>query len=171
MTNEDFKSISEILNAFPDEQSCMKHLGKLRWNGIIVSPFDSNSKVYFCKENRYRCRNTGKYFNAKTNTIFYNSKIQLQKWFIAIWLLTTEKKTISSMKLSEELEITQKSAWYMIKKIKHYFEIPNNSSVKKTSEKTIKQKDKRTKLIEEIEVIEEKDRLQMVEWLKQLKKQ
>jgi transposase-like protein len=163
MLSEDFKSISELKEAFPDEQSCIEHLERLRWNGLIVSPFDPNSKVYHCKQNRYRCRNSRKYFNVKTNTLFYNSKIELQKWFVAIWLITHENRTISSIELSETLEITQKSAWFMIKHIRHYFEFEKKSGEKK------KLKEKKKK-IDEIEVVIEKDRLQLVEWLKQLKK-
>lgn len=163
MLSENFKSISELKEAFPDEQSCIEHLERLRWNGLIVSPFDPNSKVYHCKQNRYRCRNSRKYFNVKTNTLFYNSKIELQKWFVAIWLITHENRTISSIELSETLEITQKSAWFMIKHIRQYFEFEKNSGEKK------KLKEKKKK-IDEIEVVVEKDRLQLVEWLKQLKK-
>jgi transposase-like protein len=64
----------------------------MRWGGIVESPFDSESKVYKCSKNRYKCKNTGKYFNAKTGSMFENSKISLQKWFLAIWLLTSGKK-------------------------------------------------------------------------------
>lgn len=163
MINEDFNSISAILNAFPNEQICLEHLESLRWNGVVISPFDSNSKVYTCQKNRYRCRNTGKYFNVKTNTIFHNSKIELQKWFITIWLLTSENKTITSIELASVLEITQKSAWYMLKNLKTYFQIEKKPKLKSAIPKELKS-------IEEIEVIVEKDKLQMVEWLKQLKK-
>jgi transposase-like protein len=163
MLGEDFKSILELKKAFPDEQSCIEHLEKIRWNGLVISPFDPNSKVYHCKQNRYRCRNTKKYFNVKTNTLFYNSKIELQKWFIAIWIITSKNELISSVALSETLEITQKSAWLMIKDIQHHFGVTKNVERKKL----LKQKKKN---VEEIEVVVEKDRLQLVEWLKQLKK-
>lgn len=166
MINEDFKSISEILKAFPDEQTCMAHLEELRWNGIVISPFDEKSSVYVCKNNRYRCRTTGKYFNAKTNTLFYNSKIDLQKWFIAIWLVTTGKKSISSLELSAILEITQKSAWMMIKNIKVHFELSSELQISK--EQPLKKPKK--KKIEEIEVVVEKDKLHILEWLQHLKK-
>ena len=66
MINRDFNSILELMQAFPDEQSCIDHLEALRWNGYVISPFDPLSKVYKCKNNRYRCANTGKYFNVKT---------------------------------------------------------------------------------------------------------
>lgn len=159
----DFKTIEEIKKAFPDELSCIEHLEKLRWSGLVISPFDPNSKVYFCKQKRYRCSNTGKYFNVKTNTIFYNSKIELQKWFIAIWLITNDNEIISSVALSEELEITQKSAWLMIKHIQNYFEIEKKYKPKK-------QLNRKKKKISEIEVVVEKDKLQLLEWLQLLKK-
>ena len=71
----------ELLQAFPDEHSCISHLEELRWEENVVSPFDSSSKVYKCKDNKYRCTNTKKYFNVKTHTLFDNTKIPLRKWF------------------------------------------------------------------------------------------
>lgn len=65
MINQDFKSILDLINAFPNEEACIKHLEELRWDGIVSSPFDSTSKVYSCSRNRYRCKNTSKYFNVK----------------------------------------------------------------------------------------------------------
>ena len=56
MINKDFNSIIELLQAFPDEQTCTNHLETLRWNGNVISPFDPNSKVYKCANNKYRCK-------------------------------------------------------------------------------------------------------------------
>lgn len=72
-----FKSLSDLLKTFPTEQECIKHLERRRWKGIITSPFDDNSRVYKCANSRYMCKNTGKYFNVKTGTVFENSKIPL----------------------------------------------------------------------------------------------
>jgi len=129
MINKDFNSIIELLKAFPDEQSCIDHLETLRWNGYVVSPFDINSKVYKCKGNKYRCKNTGKYFNVKTQTLFDNTKIELQKWFLAIWLVTSHKKGISSMQLARDLDVTQKTAWFMLHCIRRCFGIENNNDL------------------------------------------
>ena len=129
MINKDFNSILEIIQTFPDEQSCVDHLEALRWNGNITSPFDSTSKVYNCKGNKYKCKNTGKYFNVKTNTIFDNTKMELQKWFIAIWLVTSHKKGISSLQLGRDLNITQKSAWFMLQRIRQCFGIGDNEKM------------------------------------------
>ena len=126
MINQDFNSILELIQAFPDQQSCIDHLEALRWNGNAVSPFDADSKVYNCKGNKYKCKETGKYFNVKTNTIFDNTKLPLQKWFLAIWLATSHKKGISSLQLGRDLNITQKSAWFMLSRIRQCFGLDND---------------------------------------------
>ena len=129
MINTNFKSILDLIKAFPDEQTCINHLETLRWNGNVVSPFDDGSKVYNCKGNKYRCKNTGKYFNVKTNTIFDNTKLGLQKWFLAIYIVTSHKKGISSLQLSRDLDITQKSAWFMLQRIRKCFGIENGNEL------------------------------------------
>lgn len=129
MINQDFNSILDLLKAFPNEQSCINHLETLRWNGNVISPFDATSKVYKCKGNKYRCRNSGKYFNVKTDTLFDNTKIELQKWFLAIWLVTSHKKGISSLQLHRDLNITQKTAWFMLQRIRNCFGIDNNEQL------------------------------------------
>lgn len=129
MINQDFNSILDLLKAFPNEQSCIDHLETLRWNSNVVSPFDASSKVYNCKGNKYKCKNTGKYFNVKTNTMFDNTKMELQKWFLVIWLVTSHKKGISSLQLGRDLNITQKSAWFMLQRIRKCFGIENNNEL------------------------------------------
>ncbi|WP_416445337.1 IS1595 family transposase [Leeuwenhoekiella sp. A16] len=129
MFNKEVKSVLDLIKAFPDEQSCIDHLEQLRWNEQVVSPFDSTSKVYNCKGNRYKCKNTGKYFNVKTNTLFDNTKMELQKWFLAIWLVTSHKKGISSLQLGRDLDITQKSAWFMLQRIRNCFGIDNDTKL------------------------------------------
>ena len=146
-----FSSVEEIVRAFPDESSCMKHLEALRWPAVVLSPFNRYSKVYKCKGYYYRCSQTGKYFNAKTGTVFHNSKIDLQKWFIAIWIITIQKKEISSISLGKDLGVTQKSAWFMIQRIKKNF--GSNLSIK--SGKSLPSSEQS---------------LPMIEWLQLLKK-
>jgi len=122
MVETNFDSIVELVQAFPDEQSCIEHLEALRWpNEHVVSPFAPQSKVYKCANNRYRCKETKRYFNVKTATLFDNSKVKLQKWFLAIWLVTTREKDISSAQLAREIGVTQKTAWFMLQRIKHCY--------------------------------------------------
>jgi transposase-like protein len=129
MINTDFNTILELINTFPDEQSCIDHLESLRWDGLVVSPFDSNSKVYKCANNRYRCKETSKYFNVKTATLFDNTKVKLQKWFLAIWLVTSHKKGISSIQLSKDIGVTQKTAWFMLQRIRNCFGFDNDNDL------------------------------------------
>ena len=125
--NKEFSTILELLEAFPDEQSCIDHLEVIRWDGNVVSPFQEDSKVYNCKGNRYKCKDTGKYFNVKTGTLFEDSKIPLRKWFIAIYLLCTHKKGLSSYQLAEDLGVTQKTAWFMSQRIRSGLGLANDS--------------------------------------------
>lgn len=121
----EFKSIFDLLKAFPTEQSCIDHLEGIRWNGEPVSPFDATSKVYKCKNNKYRCKNTGKYFNVRTGTIFDNTKIPLQKWFLALYVFSSHKKGISSHQLARDISVTQKSAWFLLHRLRYAFDHPN----------------------------------------------
>lgn len=121
----EFKSIFDLINAFPTEQSCIDHLETLRWNGNVVSPFDADSRVYNCAGNKYKCKNTGKYFNVRTNTIFDNTKIPLQKWFLALYVFSSHKKGISSHQLAKDISVTQKSAWFLLHRLRYAFDHPN----------------------------------------------
>ena len=130
MINTDFKTILDLIKTFPDEQSCINHLKSLRWaDDNVISPFNESSKVYKCANNRYRCKETGKYFNVKTATLFDNSKIELQKWFLAIWLATSHKKGISSIQLSKDIGVTQKTAWFMLQRIRNCFGFDNDNNL------------------------------------------
>ncbi|WP_291148042.1 IS1595 family transposase [Flavobacterium sp. UBA7680] len=125
MFNTNFKSVIEIITTFSDEQKCIAYLEQMRWEDGVVSPFDENSKVYKCKGNKYRCKNTGKYFNVRTNTLFDNTKVELQKWFLAIYLVTSHKKGISSVQLAKDINVTQKTSWFMLMRIRACFGIEN----------------------------------------------
>lgn len=114
----EFKSLQDLEKAFPNEQSCIDHLERIIWNGKLISPFDPTSKVYKCANNRYKCKNTGKYFNVKTKTIFENSKIPLREWFRALFLFSVNRG-ISSYRLAKHVDITAKSAWFLLNRLRH----------------------------------------------------
>jgi hypothetical protein len=161
MVNQEFESIDEILVSFPNEELCILHLERVRWNGKVASPFDPFSKVYDCKGNRYRCRNTSKYFNVKTGTIFHNSKIPLQQWFIAIWVVSNNKG-ISSVALGQKLNLTQKTSWYMLQRIKKYLLTDTTAIVVAKKEPVID--------TDKINDDEPHNKLQMSQWLNLFKK-
>lgn len=120
----EFKSIIDLITTFKAEQDCINHLEQIRWNGNVVSPFDPTSKIYKCAGNKYKCKNTGKYFNVKTDTIFEDTKIPLLKWFMALYVFSSHKKGISSHQLAKDISVTQKSAWFMLHRLRFVFDIP-----------------------------------------------
>lgn len=120
----EFNSVIEVVQKFRTEEICIKHLEAIRWEGNVVSPFDPTSKVYPCKGNKYKCKNTNKYFNVRTGTIFEDTKIPLQKWFIALYLFSAHKKGISSHQLARDLNITQKTAWFVLHRLRYAFDHP-----------------------------------------------
>ncbi len=123
-----FKSVLELITHFNTEQKCIDYLQQLRWVDGIVSPFDETSTIYVCKGNKFKCKNTGKYFNVRTGTMFDDTKMPLQKWFVGIYIVASHKKGISSHQLGRDLGITQKSAWFMLHRIRFTLGIDNNDT-------------------------------------------
>ena len=107
----DFNSLFDLVQIFSSEEKCIEYLESVRWKDGVISPFDPTSKVYKCSKG-YWCKNTNKVFNVKTRTIFENTKISLQKWFMAIWLITSHKKGISSIQLSKDIHVTPRFFQY-----------------------------------------------------------
>ncbi len=129
MFDSRFKSLMDLQKAFLTEQDCINYLEGMRWQGKVVSPFDPTSKVYKCKDNKYRCKNTGKYFNVKTKLIFHKTAMPLIKWFMAIWLVLVHKKGISSVQLSKDIGVTQKTAWFMLHRIRKALGLDNDVAI------------------------------------------
>lgn len=116
-----FKTLLDLVKTFPDEASCIAHLESILWPSGPVSPFDTTSKVYKCAGHRYKCKNTGKYFNVKVGTVFEDTKIPLVKWFMALYIFSSHKKGISSYQLARDIGVTQKSAWFLLHRLRYAF--------------------------------------------------
>ncbi len=114
-----FKSIIQLLDFFKDEETCKKYLAQNRWNGKITCPHCNHDKVYITKVG-YKCASSDCYkkFSVTVGTIFENTKVPLRIWFAAIYLGTAHKKGISSLQLSRDLNITQKTAWFVLHRLR-----------------------------------------------------
>lgn len=126
---KNFKNIREMQKTLKDNKGCIKFLEALIWDGVPVSPFDKTSKVYKCKNGRYRCKNSKKYFTVTTGTIFEGTKIELIDWFTVIYLLNAQKSGVSSTTVARMLGITQKTAWYMLQKIRSAMQFENEGKL------------------------------------------
>lgn len=114
-----FKSLPQLLDYFKEESTCISYYEEIRWNGKPVCPHCDSDRTY--KTTRgYKCANNECYkkFTVKVGTIFENSKIPLRTWFAAIFLATTHKKGISSVQLGLDLGIPQKTAWFVLHRIR-----------------------------------------------------
>ncbi|MDO8463323.1 MAG: IS1595 family transposase [bacterium] len=114
------KSLSDFLTEFPNENTCHKYFEAIRFrDGEYCAHGCGSTKIYrFNDGKRFRCAKCKKDFTLKTGTIFGESKVSLRKWFIAIYLLTTCKKGISSVELSEKVGVCQKTGWFMDHRIR-----------------------------------------------------
>lgn len=120
-----FKSLLDLIKAFPNEDACFAHLELLRWNGEVVSPFDATSKVYKCAGHKFKCKNSNRYFTVKTGTIFEDTKIPLVKWFMALYIFSSHKKGISSHQLARDIDVTQKTGWFLLHRLRYAFKHPS----------------------------------------------
>lgn len=104
---------------FGTEKVCKQYFEAVRFKDGEYCPHCGYSRILRFKDGkRFRCAKCKKDFTIKTGTIFGESKIPLQKWFVAIYLLTSNKKGISSINLAAQVGVTQKTAWFMDHRIR-----------------------------------------------------
>lgn len=112
-------SAFQFFERFPDERSAREYLETARWPVGIHCIHCGNSEVYKIRDGRlYTCKACRKQFTIRTGTIMEGSHISLRKWLYAMYLLNVSRKGISSIQLSKELGITQKSAWFLLGRLR-----------------------------------------------------
>lgn len=110
-----------ILNQFPDQQACIKHLENVRFGEEPFCPLcgsmDVARKTESGRIGRWNCHGCKSSFNVLSGTIMQKTKVPLQKWFYAMGLVVNAKKSLSSCQLARDLDLTQPTAWYMLQRI------------------------------------------------------
>jgi transposase-like protein len=112
-----------MMQNFPDADSARIHLETKRWAGNPTCPRCSASNHQYRQkrngvEGYYLCYNCKMVYTVRTGTIFERSHVPLNKWLFAIYLVVTARKGISSLQLSKEIGVTQKTAWFMLHRIR-----------------------------------------------------
>lgn len=116
----EIKSLYDFFEAFPDEQSAIDHLRAIRWKDGAFCPYCNSKRVmHFADKRTHKCGQCRQRFSVKVGTIFEATKLPLRKWFAAIWMLTSHKKGVASTQLARDLKITQKSAWFVLHRLRH----------------------------------------------------
>jgi transposase-like protein len=119
---DDLKSLTATIRFFADPMNCINTVAMMRWpEGKPICPMCGCVEFYWlAKQMRWKCKNgkCGKQYSVKIGTIFEESAIALDKWLIAVWLIANCKNGISSYEIARSIGITQKSAWFMLHRIR-----------------------------------------------------
>lgn len=113
-----FKSLQALEKCFRTQKMCEEFLAEKRWSGRPKCPYCGCEKVYSRKTGRYLCSECKRSFSVLVGTIFQNTKLPLLTWFKAIYMIVNAKQGISSSQLSVLFGMTQKTAWYILHKIR-----------------------------------------------------
>ena len=126
--NTNFNSFAAMLTALPTDAACREYLEMQRWGGFAVCPHcgvvDANHYKLNVKgefRGMYKCRSCKERFTVTLGTMFEGSPIPLRKWFIAAYIFSAHKKGVSSHQLARDLGVTQKTAWFMLHRLRTAF--------------------------------------------------
>ncbi len=112
-------STFQLFEMFPDQEAARVYLeGRLWPNGTKCPVCGTGDRITARKDGYYRCNQCKEDFTVRTGTIFERSHVPLHKWIYAMYLLVTARKGISSMQLAKEIGITQKSAWFVLQRLR-----------------------------------------------------
>jgi transposase-like protein len=116
------KTLQDAILYFSDADNCLKYMVDMRWpDGIVACPTCGRTDPAFLKNQRkWQCKSVHakRQFSVKVGTIFEDSPLGLEKWLPAAWLITNAKNGISSYELHRSLGVTQKTAWFMLHRIR-----------------------------------------------------
>lgn len=107
---------------FPDEKACEDFIINARWPRGVYCPHCGGYRIYRLeRQKRFKCAACRKQFSARTGSVLAESKVTLQQWLLATWLLTSHRKGFSSVQLAKTLGVTQKTAWFLAHRIRETF--------------------------------------------------
>lgn len=114
-------SLYELLQQYPDEDAAVRFFETRRWGDTPYCPHCgslSTRRIPNGKPMAHRCKDCRKHFSVRTGTVLAEGKIALHKWLVAIYLLHTARKGVSSLQMAKELGVTQKTAWFLNHRIR-----------------------------------------------------
>lgn len=113
------KTLLEAIRYFSDRDVCNDFVANLRWpNGPVCPVCEGTEYSYLTTRRLWKCKDCKKQYSVKVGTIFEDSPLGFDKWLPAVWLIANSKNGISSHELARSLGVTQKSAWFMLHRIR-----------------------------------------------------
>jgi transposase-like protein len=114
-----FKTLLEFTDCFKDEAACVAHFTEKRFRNGKYCPHCKHAEIYTFRDGkRFRCAKCKMDFTIKTKTLFGDSKIAIRKWYMAMFLISSSGKGMSSIQLAKQIGVTQKTAWFMDHRIR-----------------------------------------------------
>src|SRR3954452_2903592 len=112
-------NLMEAIRYFADPDVCVEFVANLRWaNGPVCPTCEGTEHSYLTTRRLWKCKACKRQFSVKVGTIFEDSPIPLDKWLAAIWMIANTKNGVSSHELSRSIGLTQKSAWFVLQRIR-----------------------------------------------------
>ena len=117
-------NLIKFYQKFGTEEQCQDFVFNNRWANGATCPKcgEIDVKTYKLASGRYKCASCRSTFTVRTNSVFEDSPVPLQKWLLAIYLCGSYKKGISSIQLGKFIDVTQKTAWFMLQRIRYVYE-------------------------------------------------
>ena len=113
------KTLQQAIRYFSDEQVCIDTVAAIRWAfGPECPKCEGKEHYYLASQRRWKCKKCGRQFSVKVGTIFEDSPLSLDKWLCALWMLVNCKNGVSSYEVHRALGITQKSAWFVLHRLR-----------------------------------------------------
>lgn len=109
-----FNSIFALTSYFSSDKKCKQAIAESRWEDGLVCPYCGGHDCAKRTDGRFRCRTCRRNFSCLVGTIFENTNLPLIKWFIAMYLISSHKKGVSSHQLSRDIDVTLTTAWYTL---------------------------------------------------------
>ena len=131
---DNFNSLISVMNYFDSDEVCKKTLAEARWGNDVVCPKCGKHHCKMSKSGRYHCTECNHNFSCTTGTFFANTKVSLQKWFLVMYLSSSNKKGVSSHQIARDIEVTQKTAWFMLNKVRKMYAQSDSESLSGTVE-------------------------------------
>ena len=120
MNDDGPQTLIDAVRYFSDEKICGEYMKQIKWpDGKVTCPKCAGDNIgTIATRAMYKCRACKKQFSAKVDTIFEGSPLPLSSWFVAVWMIANCKNGISSLELHRAIGVTQKSAWFMLHRIR-----------------------------------------------------
>ena len=124
MSKKKALSFSQFIKRFPDAEACVKYLYAVKWPKGFVCPVCGHRHCYALSGyGRYQCANCRHQTSLTANTIMHRSHLPLTKWFWSIYLVACDKRGISALTLAGKIEVSYKTAWYLLRRIRAAMEM------------------------------------------------